>query len=85
MKFSYSWLKELTKFKHSPQELADLIVLHITEVESISSGAGSYSGVTVAEILEIANHPNADKLHLVTLDVGLGKRATVVCGAKNIK
>jgi len=85
MKFSYSWLKELTKFKHSPQELADLIVLHITEVESISSGAGSYSGVTVAEILEIANHPNADKLHLVTLDVGLGKRATVVCGAKNIE
>jgi len=85
MKFSYSWLKELAKFKQSPHELADLIELHITEIEGVSGGAGNYSGVIVAEILEIAAHPNADKLHLVTLDIGLGKRATVVCGAKNIE
>ncbi|MFA5270143.1 MAG: phenylalanine--tRNA ligase subunit beta [Patescibacteria group bacterium] len=85
MKFSYSWLKELAKFKQSPKELADLIELHITEIEGVSSGGGNYSGVIVAEILEINAHPNADKLHLVTLDIGLGKRVTVVCGAKNIE
>jgi len=85
MKFSYSWLKELAKFKHSPEELADLINLHITEVESLSGGGAGYSGVIVAEILGIGPHPNADKLHLVTLDIGLGKRVTVVCGAANIE
>lgn len=62
-----------------------MIELHITEIESMSSGLYNYSGVVVAEILDIAAHPNADKLHLVTLDVGLGKRATVVCGAQNIE
>lgn len=85
MKFSYNWLKELVEFKESPEELANLINLHITEVETVESSAGGYNGVIVAEILEIKNHPNADKLHLVTLDIGLGRKATVVCGANNIE
>lgn len=85
MKFSYNWLKELADFKQTPQELADLITLHITEVESVSSKSAGYTGVIVAEILQIDAHPNATKLHLVTLDIGLGKRVTVVCGANNIE
>lgn len=85
MKFSYNWLKELVEFTESPEELADLINLHITEVETVENSTGGYNGVIVAEILEIKNHPNADKLHLVTLDIGLGRKVTVVCGAQNIE
>jgi len=85
MKFSYNWLKELVEFKQSPQELADLITLHITEVESVVSKSANYTGVIVAEILQIDTHPDATKLHLVVLDIGLGKRVTVVCGANNIE
>ncbi|MFH0912431.1 MAG: phenylalanine--tRNA ligase subunit beta [Patescibacteria group bacterium] len=85
MKFSYNWLKELVEFKESPQELADLINTHITEVETLEGESGGYMGVIVAEILQIDAHPNADKLHLVTLNIGLGKRVTVVCGADNIE
>jgi len=85
MKFSYNWLKELVDFKFSPSELADLINLHITEVESMSSLSSGYTGVIIAEILEINLHPNADKLHLVVLDIGRGKQVEVVCGASNIE
>ena len=85
MKFSYNWLKELVEFKNSPQELADLINTHITEVETLSGESSGYMGVIVAEILQIDAHPDATKLHLVTLDIGLGKRVTVVCGAGNIE
>ncbi|OGB74516.1 phenylalanine--tRNA ligase subunit beta [candidate division Kazan bacterium RBG_13_50_9] len=85
MKFSYSWLKELVDFHESPEELADLINLHITEVESVTAQAGTYNGVIVAEVLEIRAHPNADKLKLVMLDVGLGKRVEVICGATNVE
>ncbi len=85
MKFSYNWLKELVDFKETPQELAELINIHITEVEALGGESGGYMGVIVAEILQIDAHPNADKLHLVTLDIGLGKRVTVVCGASNIE
>lgn len=85
MHFSYKWLKELVDFKESPEELADLINLHITEVETVVNKSANYSGVIVAEILAIDPHPNADKLRLPTLDTGLGKRVQVVCGASNIE
>lgn len=85
MKFSYNWLKELVDFKQTPNELADLINLHVTEVETVSSQTTGYNGVIVTEILEINLHPNADKLKLVVLDVGRGKREEVVCGASNIE
>lgn len=85
MKFSYNWLKELVDFKFSSSKLADLINLHITEVESTSSLSPGYTGVIIAEILKINSHPNADKLHLVVLDIGRGKQVEVVCGASNIE
>ena len=85
MKFSYNWLKELVQFKQTPKELGDLINLHITEIESISSGSDTYNSVIVGEILEINSHPNADKLRLVKLDVGRGKKIEVVCGASNVE
>lgn len=84
MRFSYKWLKELVDFKINAIELADLINLHITEVESQEKISANYSGVIVAEILAIAPHPHADKLKLPTLDIGLGKRVQVICGASNI-
>ena len=85
MKFSYNWLKELVIFDQTPAELAELINLHITEVETVESSASGYNSVIVAEILEINNHPHADKLHLVTLDIGLGRKIVVICGASNIE
>jgi phenylalanyl-tRNA synthetase beta chain len=40
--------------------------------------------VLVAKVLEIAKHPEADKLKLVTLEYGAGAPKTVVTGAPNI-
>jgi len=37
MKFSFEWLQKLSKFKQSPQELADLLTMYFAET-SISSG-----------------------------------------------
>ena len=31
MKFSYNWLKDLLKFKESPEELADILTMHFAE------------------------------------------------------
>ena len=35
MKFSYNWLKELTGFKDSPEELAEFLTLRVFEVEGL--------------------------------------------------
>ncbi len=82
MKFSYNQLKKLLKFKQSPTQIAELMNLHITEVESISINA-PFTNVVVGEILEIRNHPNADKLHLVKVNIG-NETLPIVCGANNI-
>ncbi len=38
--------------------------------------------IKVAKIKEVNNHPNADKLYVVTIDVG-GEDKTIVAGIKN--
>ncbi|MEW6074969.1 MAG: methionine--tRNA ligase subunit beta [Candidatus Omnitrophota bacterium] len=37
----------------------------------------------VAEIKEVNDHPNADRLYVITLDTGEGARRQVVAGIKN--
>ena len=49
-----------------------------------------FEKIVVGEILAIEKHPNADRLQVTKVDVGLstdaqGKPLTVVCGAPNIK
>ncbi|HMN18998.1 MAG TPA: phenylalanine--tRNA ligase subunit beta [Candidatus Moranbacteria bacterium] len=94
MKYSYKWLKELTNTSLSAKELGERIMMHAFEVEGMSRQDASLENVVVGEILEIAKHPNADRLQVVQVDAGKfsfwgseQKRRdslTVVCGAHNI-
>ncbi len=43
MRFSYNWLKELVKFKESPQALAELLTLRSFEVEVAGKVGGDWS------------------------------------------
>ncbi len=45
--------------------------------------APAFSGVVVAHIVEIAPHPDADKLRVCQVDDGSGERLQIVCGAPN--
>jgi len=84
MKFSYNWLKELSGTKRTPEQLADLLMMHSFEVESIEKTGQDLKGIVVGKILEIKKHPNADKLQLARVDIA-AKEVDIVCGAKNIK
>lgn len=83
MKIPYAIIRSWTKFKGTPEELRSLIDLHITEVEAIIE-TGKFARMVVGEILEIAPHPNADKLQITRTSVG-DAVLQIVCGAKNIK
>jgi phenylalanyl-tRNA synthetase beta chain len=83
MKYSYNWLKEITKTKKSPEDLAKMVMLKGFELEGIEDLAGRFKSFVVGKILEIKKHPGADKLQLVKVDVGKEK-LEVVCGAWNI-
>jgi len=82
MKYLYSWLKEYHDFKQSPEELAEIIVSLGTEIESLKSQIDEK--IIVAKIIEVKNHPNADRLHIARISDGK-KELEVVCGAPNIE
>ncbi|MBI2639410.1 MAG: hypothetical protein HYW90_00760 [Candidatus Sungbacteria bacterium] len=43
MKFSYSWLKELTGSKDTPEELAEFLTLRVFEVESVEKRGSDFA------------------------------------------
>ncbi|MFZ2193377.1 MAG: phenylalanine--tRNA ligase subunit beta [Candidatus Moraniibacteriota bacterium] len=83
MKYSYSWLKELSDTKLSPEKVRELLTMHSLEIEGMEEKKWNFDGVVVGKILEIKKHPNADKLQLTKIDIG-NKKLDIVCGAKNI-
>lgn len=84
MKYSYNWLREISKTKRSADQVVDALMMHSFEVEGVEKKGGDLQGVVVGEILEIQKHPNADRLQLTKINIG-SKKLDIVCGAQNIK
>ncbi len=83
MKVSLNWLKQYVDVKLPVAEIANRLTLAGIEVKSTSVIGANWEGIIVGKILEVNPHPNADRLHLVTLDLG-SRLETVVCGAPNV-
>ena len=84
MKASLNWLKEYVNITLPLAEIAKRLTMAGTEVELLSLGGESWQGVVIGQIEAVNPHPNADRLHLVTVDLAAGKQ-TVVCGAPNLR
>ena len=85
MQVSHEWLNEFIDIEDiSPDEIAYKLTMSGLEVEEVEYKKPSFTNIKTAKIIKLDNHPNADKLHLVTVDIG-GVLKTVVCGAQNIE
>jgi phenylalanyl-tRNA synthetase beta chain len=84
MNIPESWLRNFCNPPLSGSELAERLTMAGVEVEAYEPVGPQFSGVVVGEILEVARHPNADKLTVCTVDVG-GEKLKVVCGAPNVR
>lgn len=85
MQVSLNWLNEFVDLSNvDEKQIAHELTMSGLEVESIEHIKPQFKNIITAKILKIDQHPNADKLHLVTVDTGLDKK-TVVCGAQNIE
>ena len=86
MRFSYNWLKDLSKTEKSPEDLAEMVMLKGFELEEQISLASVFKNFIVGEVVEIKNHPDADRLRIVWLDLGkFGEKVQIVCGAPNVE
>lgn len=83
MQFPESWLRALVNPPIAADELAHRLTMAGLEVENTAPAAPAFTGVVVACIVEIAPHPDADKLRICQVDDGSGTRLQIVCGAPN--
>ena len=85
MQVSYEWLNEYVDLSGiTPEEISHALTMSGLEVEEIEDVKPKFTNIITAKIEKIDNHPNADKLHLVTVNTGAATK-TVVCGAQNIE
>jgi len=79
-----SWLREFCPVELQPEELAQTLSVKGVHVEGIFRPWEHLSGVVVARVLEVRDHPNSDKLCLARVSYGSGERELVV-GVRNMK
>jgi phenylalanyl-tRNA synthetase beta chain len=88
MQFPESWLREFCDPALSTEQLCELLTLSGMEVEECRPVAPPFSRIVVAEIVDAAPHPNADKLRVCRVDAGAftkGGPLQIVCGAPNAR
>ncbi|MDR0250598.1 MAG: phenylalanine--tRNA ligase subunit beta [Burkholderiales bacterium] len=83
MRFSEHWLRTLVDPPLDSAALCDCLTMAGLEVEETTPAALPFSGIVVARILEVAPHPNADKLTVCKVDAGQAAPLQIVCGAPN--
>ncbi|WP_036769822.1 phenylalanine--tRNA ligase subunit beta [Photorhabdus australis] len=85
MKFSELWLREWVNPAISSEELSDQMTMLGLEVDGMEAVAGQFHGVVIGEVVECAQHPNADKLRVTKVNVGGERLLDIVCGAPNCR
>ncbi len=87
MFLSMNWISDFVDFTGLDKvELIHRFSLSTAEVENEIFFKGSdLSGIVVAEIKSVEEHPDSKKLHLLKVDAGDGQLTDVVCGAPNVR
>ena len=87
MFLSMNWISDFVDLTGlDKMDLIRRFSLSTAEVENEIFLKGSdFSGIVVAEIKEIENHPKSEKLHLLKVDIGEAELVDVVCGAPNVR
>ncbi|MFJ9533255.1 phenylalanine--tRNA ligase subunit beta [Herbaspirillum sp. NPDC101396] len=85
MQFSENWLRTMVNPKMTSDELSHMLTMSGLEVEEVEAVAPPFSNVVVGEVLEVAKHPNADRLNVCQVDVKTGTILNIVCGAPNVR
>lgn len=84
MKFSENWLRTFVNPSLASRELADAVTMSGVEVELVEPVAPAFDKVVVAEVLEVRQHPDAERLLVCRVNAG-STPLQVVCGAPNVR
>ncbi|MDO9502954.1 phenylalanine--tRNA ligase subunit beta [Falsiroseomonas sp.] len=85
MKFPLSWLREHLETDATLETISTTLSAIGIEVEGIEDKAAQLASFRIARVIEAVQHPNADRLRQLRVDVGDGRELSVVCGAPNAR
>lgn len=83
MNLSKYWLEEWVEVKTDVNEMAHAFTMAGLEVDAIEVGYPQET-LVVGQVLEVSAHPDADKLRITRVDVGMDVPLQIVCGAPNV-
>src|SRR5436189_2189930 len=81
---SRRWLEALLSRPLEGRDIADRLARQVAPVDAVVPIHQDLRDVLVARVLEVKQHPNADRLSLCQVDAGNGV-VEVVCGAPNVQ
>ena len=84
MKFTLSWLKDHLETEATLDEIVERLTSIGLEVEAVDDKA-ALKPFVIAKILTAVQHPDADRLRVLSVDTGTGAPIQVVCGAPNAR
>ena len=84
MKFTLSWLKDHLDTSASLEDIVDALNMIGLEVEELDDKS-AFAPFVIARVLTAEQHPDADRLRVLSVDTGSGDPVQVVCGAPNAK
>jgi len=82
---SRRWLEALLQKPLEGKDVADRLARQVAPVDGVVPIHQDLREVLVARVLEVKQHPNADRLSLCQVDAGGGQPLEVVCGAPNVQ
>ncbi|MBF5090534.1 phenylalanine--tRNA ligase subunit beta [Novosphingobium sp. NBM11] len=85
MKFSLSWLKDHLDTGSDADAIARKLTALGLEIEGVEDASAALGAFRIARVLTAEKHPQADKLQVLSVDVGDGAPLQVVCGAPNAR
>ena len=86
MKVSYSWIKDYLNVELNALDCAKVLTdtgLEVEGIQEVESVKGGLKGLLVGEVLTCEQHPNADRLRITSVDIGI-EIVQIVCGAPNV-
>ena len=85
MKISENWLRSWVNPAIDSDTLSNQLTMLGLEVDDMLPAAKAFTGVVIGEVLSVEQHPDADRLRVTTINIGLAEPLQIVCGAPNVR
>ena len=84
MKLTLSWLRDFAPVEGTADQIGGQLTQLGLAVEEQAPADAAMQGITVARVLDVRPHPDADRIQLVDVDAGDGEALQICCGAFNM-